>query len=70
MMPRAIALLRKLLNLFCRNRYFRDQDHLSACHTKLYKLIRKSFHDEEWRLFYFKSIIGCRVIDLCKLDDL
>ena len=30
-------------------------------------------NDEEWRLFYCDSTLGCRVIqgfDLCKLDDL
>ena len=29
-------------------------------------------NDEEWRLFYYDSTLGCRVIqdfDLCKLDD-
>ena len=35
-------------------------------------LIRKSFQiDEEWRLFYRDSTLGCQVIqdfDLCKLD--
>ena len=35
-------------------------------------LVRKSFqNDEEWRLFYCDSTLGCRVIqdfDLCKLD--
>ena len=34
----------------------------------------KSFQsDEEWRLFYCDSTLGCQVIqdfDLCKLDDL
>ena len=37
-------------------------------------LIQKSFqNDEEWRLFYCDSTLGCRVIqdfDLCKLDEL
>ena len=37
-----------------------------------YYLVRKSFqNDEEWRLFYCDSTLGCRVIqdfDLCKLD--
>ena len=30
-------------------------------------------NDEEWRLFYCDSILGCRVIkdfDVCKLDEL
>ena len=35
---------------------------------------RKSFQsDEEWRLFYCGSTLGCRVtqgFDLCNLDDL
>ena len=39
-----------------------------------YYLIGKSFqNDEEWRLFYCDSTLGCRVIqdfNLCKLDDL
>ena len=39
-----------------------------------YYLIWKSFqNDEEWRLFYFDSTLGCWVIqdfDLCKIDDL
>ena len=39
-----------------------------------YYLIRKSFqYEEEWRLFYCDSALGCRVIqdfDLCKLDEL
>ena len=43
-------------------------------HEIFYWLIRKSFqNDEEWRLFYCDSTLGCRVIqdfDLCKLDDL
>ena len=37
-------------------------------------LLLKSFqNDEEWRLFYCDSTLGCGVIrdfDLCKLDDL
>ena len=37
-------------------------------------LFKKSFQsDEEWRLFYCDSTLGCRVIqafDLCKLNDL
>ena len=41
-------------------------------HEILYYLIRKSFqNDEEWRLFYCDSALGCRVIqefDLCKSD--
>ena len=36
--------------------------------------IRKSFqNDEEWRLYYCDSTLGCPVIqdlDLCKSDDL
>ena len=40
---------------------------------KFYYLIRKGFqNDEEWRLFYCDSTLGCRVIqefDVCKLDD-
>ena len=36
-------------------------------------LFEKSFqNDEEWRLFYCDSTLGCRVIqdfDLCKLDE-
>ena len=39
-----------------------------------YYLIWQSFqNDEEWRLFYCDSTLGCRVIqdfDLCKLNDL
>ena len=39
-----------------------------------YYLIRKSLqNDEQWRLFYCDSTLGCWVIqdfDLCKLDDL
>ena len=42
-------------------------------HEIFYYLVRKSFqNDEEWRLFYFDSTLGCRVIkdfDLCKLDE-
>ena len=38
-----------------------------------YCFVRKSFqNDEEWRLFYCDSTLGCRLIqdfDLCKLDD-
>ena len=38
-----------------------------------YYLIGKSFeNDEEWRLFYCDSTLGCRVIpdfNLCKLDE-
>ena len=38
-----------------------------------YYLVRKNFqNDEEWRLFYIDSTLGCRVIkdfDLCKLDE-
>ena len=46
----------------------------SAHDTKFfYYLVRKGFqNDEEWRLFYFDSTLGCRVIkdfDLCKLDE-
>ena len=41
-------------------------------HEIFYYLVRKSFqNDEEWRLFYCNSILGCWVIqdfDLCKLD--
>ena len=37
-------------------------------------LLGRAFqNDEEWRLFYFNSITGCRVVRdfaLCKLDDL
>ena len=42
-------------------------------HEIFYYLVRKSFQNaEEWRLFYFDSTLGCRVIkdfDLCKLDE-
>ena len=49
-------------------------DHLKCpWHEIFYYLVRKSFqNDEEWRLFYFDSTLGYRVIkdfDLCKLDE-
>ena len=47
---------------------------LSAYEEKFYYLIWKSLqNDEELRLFYCDSILGCPVIQdfgLCKLDDL
>ena len=56
--------------LFCLNI---PCSHIKCLWSEIY-LIRKSFqNDEEWRLFYCDSTLGCRVIqefDLCKLDDL
>ena len=50
----------------------RPQHRLKCLWSEIfYYLIWQSFqNDEEWRLFYCDSTLGCRVIDLCKLDDL
>ena len=52
--------------------YIRVWDLKCPWHEIFCYLVRKSFqNDEEWRLFYCDSTLGCRVIqdfDLCKLD--
>ena len=64
-----------LIHEFCRKkkRIIYGQKFFVQNDIHFYYLIGKSFqNDEEWRLFYCDSTLGCRVIqdfDLCKLDQ-
>ena len=63
---------KKIYNPRMRECLNRDTDPLKVPMTRNFLLsCLKELEDEEWRLFYSDSTLGCRVIqdfDLCKLD--